>query len=153
VRYRVVAVGQLKRGFYRDGVDYYLKRLSAYGKVEVQELKDSKMSEPESVKEDEGARLLAAASGHLVLLDERGELYDTRGLAARVTALETSGVSLLSLLIGGAEGHGQAARKAAREAWSLSALTLPHELARLVILEQLYRIETVRAGHPYHRES
>lgn len=72
-------------------------------------------------------------------------------MAERVTALETRGVSQVSLLIGGAAGLSELVREAAGELWSLSALTLPHELARLVLLEQLYRLETIRAGHPYHR--
>ncbi len=151
MRYRVIAIGQLKRGFYRDGVDYYLKRLKGYAKVELVELQDSKARDAKAVKEDEAGRLLAAAAGYLISLDEKGQAFDSEVLAERVTALETQAVSLLSLLIGGPEGHGDALKRAVRESWSLSSLTLPHELARLVLLEQLYRLETIRAGHPYHR--
>ena len=60
-------------------------------------------------------------------------------------------MSQISFLLGGANGHGAALKARADERWSLSKLTLPHELARLVLLEQLYRAETLRAGHPYHR--
>lgn len=152
MRYRIVAIGRLKRGFYKDGADHYLKRLAPYAKVEVLELQDSKLSDPAAIRDDEAARLVAAASGYLVLLDERGEGQRSRDLAARVSALELQGVSQISLLVGGAEGHGRAARERAQALWSLSPLTLPHELARLTLLEQLYRLETIRAGHPYHRD-
>ncbi|CAN5466631.1 23S rRNA (pseudouridine(1915)-N(3))-methyltransferase RlmH [soil metagenome] len=151
MRYSVVAIGRLTRGFYKGGSDHYLKRLGGYAKVEMVELKDSRLNDA-AARDDEAKRLLAAASGYLIALDEQGEGQDSRTLAARVTALETQGVSRISLLIGGAQGHGQRLRERAQAAWSLSSLTLPHELARLVLLEQLYRIETIRAGHPYHRD-
>lgn len=145
MRYRLIAIGQLKRGFYAEGCAFYAKRLAAYAKLELRELKAS-------APEQESAALLAAASGHLVCLDERGEMLSSQELAARLSALELSGISQLSLLIGGAEGLSATVRQRADDCWSLSRLTLPHELARLVLLEQLYRAETIRAGHPYHRE-
>ena len=86
-----------------------------------------------------------------MLLDEAGEGHTTAGLASFATALEARGVSRISLLIGGPDGHGDRARRAADASLSLSPLTFPHELARLVLLEQLYRVESLRAGHPYHR--
>ena len=73
-------------------------------------------------------------------------------LAAHITALETRSISQVSLLIGGAEGHSDTLKQRVDESWRLSTFTMPHELARVVLLEQLYRIETIRAGHPYHRE-
>lgn len=151
MRYLVVTIGSLKRGFYQDGAEHYRKRLESYARITVTELPSSKRSEPAAAKDDEAARLVAASTGYLILLDEGGKHHGSRGLAARISALELEGVSQLSLLIGGAGGHGQEARARAQESWSLSALTLPHELARLVLLEQLYRLETIRAGHPYHR--
>ena len=66
--------------------------------------------------------------------------------------LELNGGSRVSLLIGGANGHDEQLLAAVDESWSLGPLTLPHYLARLVLVEQLYRVETVRAGHPYHRD-
>lgn len=153
MRYRLLVIGKLKRGFYQAGCQHYLERLQAYAKVELVELKEAKSVEQES------AMLLAAAQGYVVVLDEAGELLSTQQLADKLTGLELRGISLLSLLIGGAKGHSQALKRqvdalglaTATAKWSLSPLTLPHELARLVILEQLYRVETLRAGHPYHR--
>ena len=151
MRYRVVAIGKLKRGFLQAGCAHFLERLGPYAKVEVLELKEGRGGPQASVKQ-EGAALLGAAMGHLVALDERGFEHTSASWAARVSELETRSVSQLSFLLGGANGHGDALKNRADELWSLSKLTLPHELARLMLLEQLYRSETIRAGHPYHRE-
>jgi 23S rRNA (pseudouridine1915-N3)-methyltransferase len=79
-------------------------------------------------------------------------MKSSKQVAEMIGKLETQSISTLSLLLGGAEGHSENLKKQAKELWSLSPLTLPHDLARLVLLEQLYRAETIRAGHPYHRE-
>lgn len=152
MRYRLLAVGKLKRGFYRDGCEHYLKRLERFGRVEVVEVSEGRGTRPESVRQEEGKALLANAAGWLVALDERGASLRSRELAARLDELELAGHSALTLLIGGAEGLSRQVTSAAMESWSLSPLTLPHELARLVLCEQLYRAETIRADHPYHRE-
>jgi 23S rRNA (pseudouridine1915-N3)-methyltransferase len=152
VRYRIVVVGRLRRGFYQQGCQHYLERLKPFGRVELIEVKEGRGGGPDQVRQAEGDSLLAASEGRLIALDERGEAYRSKELAQRLTALELSGESTVSVLIGGAAGLPETVRRAAAEAWSLSPLTLPHELARLVLLEQLYRAETIRSGHPYHRE-
>ena len=150
MKYQIVAIGKLKRGFLQAGCEHYLARLSAYAKVSVLELKEGRGA-PSDVQEGESAALLGAASGYVVALDEAGKEQTTASWAARVGALEVRSVSQISFLVGGASGHGAALRAGVDELWSLSKLTLPHELARLVLLEQLYRTETLRVGHPYHR--
>jgi 23S rRNA (pseudouridine1915-N3)-methyltransferase len=152
MRYRIVAVGKLKRGFYLEGCRYYLERLRPFGRVELIEVREGRGGVPWQAREAETESLLSAAEGRLITLDERGRGYRSRELAERLGELELSGDSTISLLIGGAEGLGSAVRDRSAESWSLSPLTLPHELARLLLLEQLYRAETIRAGHPYHRE-
>lgn len=151
MRYRIIAIGPLKRGFYASGCAFYLARLSGYAKAEVLELPPGKAKDPEAAREQEGAALLRTALGYRVALDEAGEALTSRRLAETLSALELRGMSAIDLLIGGAEGHSAALRREVEASWSLSPLTLPHELARLVLLEQLYRAETIRAGHPYHR--
>ncbi|UCH26083.1 MAG: 23S rRNA (pseudouridine(1915)-N(3))-methyltransferase RlmH [Trueperaceae bacterium] len=150
MRYRLIAIGQLKRGFYAEACRHYQKRLQALAKLELLELKEGKGSAQE-VQASESRALLRAANGYLIALDERGWQGGSRELAARIGALENRGVSQICLLVGGAEGHHPTLLSEVDERWSLSELTLPHELARLVLLEQLYRAETIRAGHPYHR--
>ena len=151
MKYQIVTIGQLKRGFIREGCRHFLARLEKYAKVEVVELKEGK-GRAEEVMAQEGEALLKAASGTLIALDERGKERRSAELAERVTTLENQSIGQISLLIGGAEGLSDEVKRRVDESWSLSKLTLPHELARLILLEQLYRLETIRAGHPYHRE-
>lgn len=151
MRYRLIAVGRLKRGFYASGCEHYADRLRRYARLDVVEVKETRAREADAARQADGKALAAASLGHTVLLDERGRSFTTTALSDHVARLELAGVSQISLLVGGAEGHAAWLRERADEAWSLSPLTLPHELARLVLLEQLYRLETLRAGHPYHR--
>ncbi len=151
MKYRILAIGKLRRGFLQAGCEHFLKRLLPYAKTDVLELKEGRGT-PQEVTENESDALLKAASGHLIALDERGKTHTSASWAARVSELENRSVSEVSFLIGGANGHSEQLKARVDESWSLSNLTLPHELARLVLLEQLYRTETIRAGHPYHRE-
>lgn len=151
MRYRVVAVGKLKSAFYREACGHYLKRIAPLAACEMLEVREGHGADADATRLAEGTALLAKVEGLAVALDERGKAFDTHGLAQRVSALENRGVSQVTILVGGAEGHGPELRAAVAESWSLSPLTFPHDLARLVVIEQLYRIETLRAGHPYHR--
>jgi 23S rRNA (pseudouridine1915-N3)-methyltransferase len=157
MRYQLITIGNVKRSFYADGCAFYLERLKNYAKVDVLEIKEHGLkkhsaSQAETVKQAESEALLKAASGFVVALDETGKTFTSEKLSQRITTLENQSISLVSILIGSAEGHSETLKKTANELWSLSALTLPHELARLMLLEQLYRAETIRAGHPYHRQ-
>ena len=151
MRYRIVAVGNIKRGFYADGCSFYLARLQRVTTVEVVEIKDGKDRDVERRKTAESASLLEQADGRVIALDERGKRFGSEHLAQIIGTSETQAVSRLSFLIGGADGHSDDLVDRADEVWRLSDLTLPHELARLVLLEQLYRAEMIRSGHPYHR--
>lgn len=153
MRYRIVAVGRVRVGYARDGCERFLSRLRNLAQVELVEVREGRGADAAQVRrqESEALRAVAAGGGRSVVLDERGRSFTTAALAEHVSALELRGTSRLDLLVGGAEGHDETLRSGADECWSLSPLTLPHELARLVLLEQLYRIETIRAGHPYHR--
>ena len=144
MRFDIIAVGRAKAGFYRDGIAEYEKRLRRFAEVRVITVK-------EGTQAVEGERLLAQASGYIVALDERGTMFSTEQLSSHIGALELRGESRMSILIGGADGHDNNVRGRADNVWSLSPLTMPHDLALLVLLEQLYRVETLRAGHPYHR--
>ncbi|MEM7249553.1 MAG: 23S rRNA (pseudouridine(1915)-N(3))-methyltransferase RlmH [Acidobacteriota bacterium] len=93
-----------------------------------------------------------AGRGRLVALDERGRAVDTRGVLAELKKGRDAGLPLLGFVIGGAEGLAPSWREEADACWSLSGLTLAHEIARLVLVEQLYRAHCLDVGHPYHRE-
>ena len=141
MQYRVVAVGRLRAMALRAACDDYLARLKHYARVEEREAKDE-------------ARLLEAVpeGSRLVVLSERGEEWTSEQLAAWTTRWEMDGRDV-AFAIGGAEGVPEPVLERAERVWSLSRLTFPHELARLLVYEQLYRAYTIRRGEPYHRGS
>jgi 23S rRNA (pseudouridine1915-N3)-methyltransferase len=146
MKFRICVVEQPKLAFAREAVDEYVKRLRAYGGVELRAAKSGSAAE-------EGERLLKASEGsRRILLDEKGELLKTSDWKARFDGWESDGAREVSFLIGGAEGHGEAITTRADACWSLSPLTLQHELALVVLLEQIYRVQSWRRGEPYHRE-
>ena len=151
MRYRIAAIGKMKRGFYADGCGVYLDRLNKLGRAELVEVPDGRGKDPRIRQEHETAALLAQADGYIIAVDESGHEHSSQSMAQAIDELELRGVSRVTLLIGGPDGHTRYLKAKTDTAWSLSLLTLPHELARLVLLEQLYRAETIRAGHPYHR--
>ncbi len=151
MKYSIIAIGKLKHSFYREACVYFQKRLANYTKLEVSEVKEVKALDTKQIKYLESLALLKAAKGYIVALDEQGKEFNSKELARHITKLENQGISQISLLIGGAEGHSEVLKSQVSALWSLSKFTLAHELARLLLLEQLYRIETIRVGHPYHR--
>lgn len=137
----VIAVGKLRRDPLRLACEDYLTRLRPLLRVTVSEVRDT------AALRSRAERL----GGIRTLLDERGEHLDSPGLAGFIGDLRGRGtVRTLSMCIGGADGFDDSDRKAADRVLSLSKLTLPHRLARLVLLEQLYRAGTILTGHPYH---
>lgn len=152
MRYRVISVGRLKSEFAQAGVERYLRLLTRLAPSELIEVAQSRANDPARRRSEESERLLAAAGGHVVALDERGASHTSRELAVHLGRLEADGVSRVSLLVGGPDGHAPELLERADASWQLSRLTLPHELALLLLAEQVYRVETIRAGHPYHRD-
>lgn len=150
MRYRIVVIGSADRDL-AAAMERYRVRLARRGDVDVIEVKAGKVRDATSARAKEADALRARADGYRVALDERGRRFDTAGLARHVSDLEQRGVSRITLMMGGAEGLDEALRTEVDDTWRLSDLTLAHDVARLVLLEQLYRVESLRAGHPYHR--
>lgn len=147
MKWSILTIGKPSLGYARDGVDLYLHRLRPLAPVEWLPLKAGGGSEAES------QRLWDRSEGSLRLaLDERGDLQDTMTATGIVRDWRDRGTKRASILIGGAGGHCGWLRDRANAVWSLSRLTLQHELALVVVLEQLYRIHSILAGSPYHRE-
>lgn len=144
--WRFITVGKPAFLWAREAADMYLERLRNYTKFEQVVIKDGPRKQVET-------QLLAASEKTLrVVLDERGKALRSLEMARWIEARQMAGVKCASLIIGGAEGHSQAFREAADEIWTLSSLTLQHEVARVVLLEQVYRAHTILRGEPYHRE-
>lgn len=145
MKLRICVIGKPKLPYARTGLAEYAQRLQRYAKLELIYLKEGSQAQ-------EGQRLLEASEGYRrVVLDERGQLPDTLALKTRLEAWEMGAEKGVAFLIGGAEGHAQAVRDQADWLLALSRLTLQHELALVVLLEQLYRVETLKRGEPYHR--
>jgi 23S rRNA (pseudouridine1915-N3)-methyltransferase len=140
-RCRIIAVGKVRKGWVQEGVALYLKRLQG---LQVVELKDST---PE--KEAEAIRSTLRADEWPVMLMEQGTPLASIPFAQR---LERLGNERLAFVIGGADGLTDELKAAARWQLSLSPMTFPHELARLLLLEQLFRAQAILQGSPYHRE-
>jgi len=139
MRYRVVAVGRVRDAALRAACDGYLERLRRYTRVEEQEVKDE-------------ARVLAAVpeGSRLVALSRAGAAWTSAQLADWTARWELDARDV-TFAVGGADALPSAVLERAERVWSLSPLTLPHELARVVLYEQLYRAHTIRRGEPYHR--
>ena len=145
MRLHVITVGAPKLAYARAGWDEYARRLSRYHKLRVTHL-------PGGGPEREGAAILrAAAPAPLIALDPRGEQLSSEELAALLDRVALSGEGELAFCVGGPDGLSEAVRGGAARVWSLSRLTLPHDLAMVVLLEALYRAGSIQQGSPYHR--
>ena len=144
--WRILAAGKPALAYARTGIEEYLKRLKRGAKVELIYLK---AGDSETVSAD----LLARSEGTFrIALDERGRNWTTDQFVDCVNTWEMDpGIKTISLLIGASDGHTPALRKQANAIWALSPLTLQHELALVVLLEQLYRAYSIKRGEPYHR--
>lgn len=146
MRVRLLVAGKPALAYAKSGVEEYLKRLSRYGSYEIEHLKAGDSASVST------ALLERSGGSFRIAMDERGELLTTEIWAGRLAALEMRGdIKSVCFLIGASDGHTPELRKACDAVWGLSPLTLQHELALVVLLEQLYRVATLRRGEPYHR--
>ena len=163
MKIKILAFGKLKTPGLREALDYYLRNLRPWAEAEEVELKplsvpDKSPSLRKLIQEKEGTLLLDKlktsldSRGVLILLDETGKSLPTLEWAQLIKSLETEGIREISFCIGSSLGFSSEVRSRARKTLSLGAQTLPHELARVVLGEQLYRSFSVNAGHPYHNE-
>ncbi len=142
----IIVAGKPAISYVKEGVSFFEQRLRPLGKVNIQYLKAGS-------SEDVSARLLAASEGSLrIVLDERGEHWTTRMWESQFKKWQLHSVKRVALLIGAAGGHTQQLRDRADVLLCLGKHTMQHELALLVLLEQVYRIHTLLAGAPYHRD-
>ncbi|MFK7910601.1 MAG: 23S rRNA (pseudouridine(1915)-N(3))-methyltransferase RlmH [Akkermansiaceae bacterium] len=145
MKHSILVAGKPALKYCKDGSAEYLKRLKRYGSYELKHLKDGS-------SEDVSQRLQDASEGTLrIVMDERGESLTTDHLTSRINDWEMRGIKRASYLIGASDGHTKQLREEADLVWALSPLTLQHELALVVLLEQLYRVATIQRGEPYHR--
>ena len=156
MRLTIVTVGGKMPAWVQEGVEEYSRRLPREFKLnwcEIPLAKRGKDANAAHLREREGEQILKAipAGDRVLALDVRGRSWSTRQLAEQLRAWQMSGANY-SLLIGGPDGLSEACLARAERRWSLSDLTLPHPLVRVILAEQLYRAWTITVNHPYHRE-
>jgi 23S rRNA (pseudouridine1915-N3)-methyltransferase len=156
MRLSIVTVGTRMPAWVTEGVEAYDKRIPRELNLEWKELPlapRGKNTNAEQLKQKEGQQILKAIppGDRVIALDVRGQSLSTEKLATTLADWQMSGDNY-SLLIGGPDGLSAACLQRAERCWSLSALTLPHPLVRILLAEQLYRAWTITANHPYHRQ-
>ncbi len=146
MHWNLLAIGKPKLAYAKEGIEEYAKRMKGFAPVNIDYLKAS-------TREAESALLRQRSEGCFrIVLDERGEEPTSRELAQKVALWERESVKSVAILIGGADGHTPELRQSANWTWALSKLTLQHELALVVLCEQIYRAYSIKAGLPYHRD-
>lgn len=154
-----ITVGKIKETYYTDAVKEYSKRLSRYCKLEIIELPDEKtpdgasQAQETAIKNREGERILKAIreDAYVIALDIEGQTPDSVGLSQKLERLGIGGTSHVTFVIGGSLGLSSPVLKRADEKLSFSRMTFPHQLMRVILLEQLYRSFRIMKGEPYHK--
>ena len=155
----ILCVGQIKEKYFRDAIAEYQKRLSRYCKLQMIEVADEKTKENASeaendlIRKKEGERLLKHIkdSDYCITLEIDGKMLTSEGLSKEIDRLGLAGKSSLVFVIGGSIGLDTAVLKRSDYALSFSKMTFPHQLMRVILLEQIYRAYRIMRGEPYHK--
>ncbi len=143
MKLKIITIGEPKLSFAREGFFEYIKRLGAYHSVQVQHLKDG----------IEDKKILDVIDNiFCVVLDENGKEFSSKELSYFLDEKAVHGVSEICFVVGGPDGHSDIIKKRADVLWAFGKMTLPHDLAMVVLAEALYRASTIHVNHPYHRE-
>lgn len=159
MRITIITVGKIKEKFYRDAIGEYEKRLSKYCKLEIKEAADEKTPDQASenvnqqILEKEGERIknLIPKDSYVIPLAIEGKKYDSVGFSQMIQKNTVSGVSHITFIIGGSLGIVDEIKKASNQMISFSDMTFPHQLMRVILLEQIYRAFRIINGEPYHK--
>lgn len=160
MRISIACVGRMKTGAERDFFERYLERAQKIGRalgvtsIAVKEFPESPARKPADRKAEEEKLLLGqlAPGAKLVALDEHGKAMSSQKFSDQIDGWKLEGVPEILFCIGGADGHGAELLKRADVKLALGAMTWPHQIARVLLAEQVYRALTIQSGHPYHRE-
>jgi 23S rRNA (pseudouridine1915-N3)-methyltransferase len=157
LKINILAIGSIKESYIKLGIEDYQKRLSRFVDLSIAEVSEavSKTSNQEDIKkalqvDASHLKKLIPQGSYVIILDRQGQPFQSEALAKRIDTLQQKN-SQLVLIIGGSHGIDESIVALAKEKWSFSALTFPHQLFRLFLLEQIYRSMTILKGHPYHK--
>ena len=159
MKIKVVTVGKLKEKYLKDGIAEYLKRISRFAKLEMIELADEKTPDRASESENqkilgiEGQRILSKVGDRdfVIVLAIEGKTFSSEEFSKQLEEASIKGFSTLTFIIGGSLGLSSSVKNRANLSVSFGRLTLPHQLMRLVLVEQIYRAFTIQQGSPYHK--
>ena len=159
MKIKIVTVGKLKEKYLKDGIAEYTKRISRFAKLEMIELADEKTpdkaseSENQKILETEGERILSKVGERdfAVVLAIEGKTFSSEEFSKQLEQASIKGYSTLTFIIGGSLGLAPVVKNRANLSVSFGRLTLPHQLMRLVLVEQIYRAFTIQQGSPYHK--
>lgn len=159
MRITIYVIGSLKESYWKEAEKEYLKRLSPYAKTEVLEFPDfptkegASSKEEEAVKEKESQKILAKLrpNDYVILLDLHKQEYESEAFSEHLMRSFERGASHLHFVIGGSLGLSESLRKRGNESLALSKLTFPHQMTRIILLEQLYRAFRIAHHEPYHK--
>ena len=159
MKIKLITVGRVKEKFYRDAIDEYSKRLSKFCNLEIIEVADEKTLEGASdtevslILKKEGDRILSKIkdSDFLITLEIEGKKLSSEALAEKLSNVCLSGVSSIAFVIGGSLGLDPSVKKKSDFSLSFSDMTFPHQLMRVILLEQIYRSFKINSGEPYHK--
>lgn len=155
----IITVGKLKEKYLKQGIDEFVKRMSSYAKLDMIEVADEKapeelsLAEMDQVKQKEGERILnkIPQDTYVIALAIDGRMKSSEELAEDLDKLATYGKSKIAFVIGGSLGLSDEVLKRANEKLSFSRMTFPHQLMRLILVEQIYRAYRINRGEPYHK--
>lgn len=157
LKINILAIGSIKESYIKLGIEEYKKRLSALIDLTITEVPESVAR---TLKEEDinkalyldasALKKLISRGSYVVILDRQGQTFTSESLAKRIDAIQQKS-GQITLVIGASHGLDPSIHSLANEKWSFSALTFPHQLFRLLLLEQLYRSMTILKGHPYHK--
>ena len=159
MKIKIVTVGKLKEKYLKDGIAEYSKRISRFAKLEMIELADEKTPdkaseiENQKILETEGARILSKIGERdfVLVLAIEGKTFSSEEFSKQLEEASIKGYSTLTFIIGGSLGLAASVKNRANLSVSFGRLTLPHQLMRLVLVEQIYRAFTIQQGSPYHK--
>ncbi|MGX7073155.1 23S rRNA (pseudouridine(1915)-N(3))-methyltransferase RlmH [Falseniella ignava] len=159
MKIKIVTVGKLKEKYLKDGIAEYSKRISRFATLEMIELADEKTpdrasdSENQKILQTEGNRILSKVGDRdfVIVLAIEGKTFSSEEFSKQLEKASINGFSTLTFIIGGSLGLTSAVKNRANLSVSFGQLTLPHQLMRLVLVEQIYRAFTIQQGSPYHK--
>lgn len=155
----ILCVGKVKESFYRDAIAEYMKRMSKYAKMEIVEVADEKApdkisdTQKDQILEKEAERILEKLdeSSLVVTLEIKGKNFTSEGFSKYIQNAGISGVSHITFIIGGSLGLHKNVLNKSNQALSFSEMTFPHQLMRVILLEQIYRAHRIMTNEPYHK--